>query len=63
MRDQMLRYKLFEPIHPLDLREEEIDGDFLISTAPLERMGIEYGMKKGTASSKEIQHKRTTEKK
>lgn len=63
MRDQMLRYKLVEPSHPLDLREEEIDGNFLISTAPLERMGIEYGVKKETASSKKIQHKGTNEKK
>lgn len=44
MRDRMLWYRLVETREHLDLREGEIDGNFLISDEPLKRMGIDYGV-------------------
>lgn len=46
MRNKRLGYRIVEREAPLELREDEVDGCFLISTKPLERMGINYGVRK-----------------
>ena len=40
MRDEILGYRLVETDGPLDLREDEVDGKFIISNKPLIRMGL-----------------------
>lgn len=43
LKDKILWYRLVEYPLSLDIREGEVDGNFLISTKPLERMGTDYG--------------------
>ena len=46
MRKDRLWYRLVERTEPIDIREGEVDENFLISTKPLERMGIDYEFRK-----------------
>ena len=46
MRKDRLWYRLVERTEPIDFREGEVDENFLISTKPLERMGIDYEFRK-----------------
>ncbi|MCH5234804.1 MAG: hypothetical protein J1E16_05880 [Muribaculaceae bacterium] len=46
MRDRMLWYRIIETDGALDLKEDEYDGNFLISKNPLLRMGIEVPQNK-----------------
>ena len=41
MRNRMLWYRIIETDEAIDLKEDEFDGNFLISKKPLIRMGIE----------------------
>lgn len=41
MRNRMLWYRIIETDGALELKEDEFDGNFLISKKPLLRMGIE----------------------
>ena len=58
MREDVLGYRLVETDGPLDIREDEIDGKFIISNKPLIRMGLEK-----TKNKKETEVKYETESK
>ena len=58
MRDEILGYRLVETDGPLDIKEDEIDGKFIISNKPLIRMGLEKPKNK-----KETEVKNETESK